>query len=86
MFYPEKPNLMAPTELVKTPNKMSPPGSTAVPSPEVQKEHATRASPQETSVAAALPPGLTEPQGQSDADCLCHMTSSFKGHMKTVLI
>ncbi|XP_029684564.1 serine/threonine-protein kinase Nek1 isoform X2 [Takifugu rubripes] len=67
---PEKPNLRAPTELVKTPDKMSPSGLIAVPSPEVQKEHATRASPQEISVAAALPPGLTDPQDYADVESL----------------
>lgn len=85
MFYPDKSNPAAPAELVKTPKEMLPSSPTAVPSPEVQKESATGASRQEMSVAAPLPPNLTESLGQSDADCLCQTTSSFKGQQSSII-
>lgn len=69
-FYPDKPNQMV--EPMKSPKEMLPSSPAVVPSPEVQMESTTGASPQE-SVAASPPPppSLPESQGQFHADCLC---------------
>lgn len=61
-------------EWMKSPKEMLPSGPAVLPSPEVQKESTTGASPQEISVAVP-PPSLTESQGHFNADCLCQIPS-----------
>uniref|UniRef100_H3C4C5 non-specific serine/threonine protein kinase n=1 Tax=Tetraodon nigroviridis TaxID=99883 RepID=H3C4C5_TETNG len=57
---PDKPNQMV--EPMKSPKEELPSGPAVVPSPEVQMQSTTGASPQETSVALPQPPSLTESQ------------------------
>lgn len=66
-FYPDKPNQMA--ERMDSPQEMLPFSPAVVPSPEVQKESTTGASPQEISVGKSPPASLTESQGQFNAHC-----------------